>query len=485
MRFLAAPDAGCASWQHLAGHDPANGVDYHVVFISNLAHLCEFLDDVATTGAMAAADSSLVFFKRVAELGLIDLKPTFESKGWTSFGDFAYSCSSMQAADPEIFKAEVLVPLLGEDESRVPRVRRLYMQSYAVGAAELNAYANPNAAPALQTMHAVDRQAAHDRISERMVGFKVKDESDPSIALINRFSSFLSTGAVKYVEWFKCNTRTQEINSVDEEPGMKLMPDGSFVQKQQVVADADLRGELRWDLALRRRGVAMDIAGLCSFEAHQLWHEKLRESLLNEPPPGHRPVSYKQLENADRALFVFVAKKCSAGAGVQPPGTKTRFELAWTEGMFADEVRYLLIPLPAGTGLAASSTSISPAPAQSDASKELKKVQNQLRQAQEQLQAAKRRAENQGGRAGGGKGSNKRLRGAASGRGGNNPFAAMEAAGLLTKHKLDGTRFCFAYNLPEGCTHASPGQACPKGAHICARPGCQDKKHPHSAQSAH
>ena len=233
----------------------------------------------------------------------------------------------------------------------------------------------------------------------------------------------------------------------------------------------------------------MDIAGLCSFEAHQLWHEKLRETLLSEPPPGHRPVSYKQLENADRALFVFVAKRCSAGAGVQPPGTKTRFELAWTEGMFADEVRYLLIPLPSGAGPSAPSGAASPAgnvQSEPSTAKELKKVQNQLKQVQEQLQAAKRKAETQGGRSstsGGGKARYKQ--GKQRGNSGFNAMEVMKSHGLLTKHALDGTRFCFAFNLPEGCTHASPGQSCPRGAHICARPSCQDRKHPHSAQSSH
>ena len=62
---------------------------------------------------MAAADSSLVFFKRVAELGLGDLEGTFNAKGWTCFADFAFACSSMQAADPDIFKNEVLTPLVG------------------------------------------------------------------------------------------------------------------------------------------------------------------------------------------------------------------------------------------------------------------------------------------------------------------------------------------------------------------------------------
>ena len=363
-------------------------------------------------------------------------------------------------------------------------------QAYAIGAAELNAYTNPAAAPALHTMHAVDREAAHARISERMVGFQVKDESDPSHALINKFSAFLQTGTVKYLEWRKLNTRTQEINSVDEEPGLKLMPDGTFVQKPQTLPDADLRGELRWDLAMRRRGVAMDIAGLCSFEAHQLWHEKLREAFLGTPPPDYRPVTWKQLENADRALFVYVAKRCTSGTGVKPPNAKTSFELAWLDGMFAEEVRYLLTPLPGGSGPPASASLSSPSlvagnvQGEPAASKELKKVQNQLKHAQEQLQAAKRRAEKQAGA------GPKRPAGARGRRGPanaqpSNALEVMRSHGLVTKHGIDGTRFCFAFNLPEGCTLASPGQSCPKGAHICAKPGCQNKKHPHSAQSPH
>ena len=104
----------------------------------------------------------------------------------------------------------------------------------------------------------------------------------------------------------------------------------------------------------------------------------------------------------------------------------------------------------------------------------------------QQLQAAKRKAGTPGSgpSIGGGGGRAARPKAQRSARP-INALEVMKSHGLLTKHDRDGTRFCFAFNLPEGCTAASPGQACPKGAHICARPGCQDKKHPHSAQSPH
>ena len=41
---------------------------------------------------------------------------------------------------------------------------------------------------------------------------------------------------------------------------------------------------------------------------------------------------------------------------------------------------------------------------------------------------------------------------------------------------IDGARLCFAFNLPEGCSQASPGKSCSRGVHKCMKCGG-----PHSA----
>ena len=33
-------------------------------------------------------------------------------------------------------------------------------------------------------------------------------------------------------------------------------------------------------------------------------------------------------------------------------------------------------------------------------------------------------------------------------------------------------RLCWAFNLPNGCSAAKPGETCSKGLHVCAEPGC-------------
>ena len=64
------------------------------------------------------------------------------------------------------------------------------------------------------------------------------------------------------------------------------------------------------------------------------------------------------------------------------------------------------------------------------------------------------------------------------GRGPNVPSALIGKA-LETPQKK---RLCWAFNLPNGCSAAKPGEACSKGLHVCAEPGCF--KH-HSLQQHH
>ena len=61
-----------------------------------------------------------------------------------------------------------------------------------------------------------------------------------------------------------------------------------------------------------------------------------------------------------------------------------------------------------------------------------------------------------------GKGKSKKRRGP------NVPSALIGKA-LETPQKK---RLCWAFNLPNGCSAAKPGETCSKGLHVCAEPGC-------------
>ena len=170
---------------------------------------------------MAAVDSKFAFANRLAELGLGDLKPKFESNGWATFGDFAFATSDFQGKDPEKFEKEVVDKLLGDDKSRVPKLRRLFLQSYVLAAADLESTAHGSEKMTV-TLHTADRNVRLEALKARITGFEIVGPSEPSHALVDLFASILHSGAVRYVPWEKCGSRAAEVEMEPVDPGLKL-----------------------------------------------------------------------------------------------------------------------------------------------------------------------------------------------------------------------------------------------------------------------
>ena len=430
---------------------------------------------------MAAADSSSVFFARVAELGLGDLKGVFTAQGWTTFADFAFACSDFKGSDPALFKTEVITPLVGEETNRVSRIRRLFMQSYAIGAAEMERFANPTLDKPV-AMHPIDRTEALERVTKRMVGFQVSAESEPSHTLINRFTTFLSTGQVKHIPWEKRTARDQEVIEEDEVPGLKLNEEGHFVPATAKGPTVDVSGELRWDLAMRRSCVAMDVAGLCTFETATLWHEAMKAAYLSNPPMGYRRVSWTQLRNADQKLWQILASSCAGGCKAKPGETMTRFEAAYKEAISSTEVRHLLNPFQ-GNDSASSSTTRFSTPPSGDRPPEVQRLQNRLANAEAQIAGQKRRLDQgKGGGKGGGKDGGKDGKKNKRARGGAESLKSRYHKAGLAFNTMSGQPICYKYNL-DGCPAAQPGQKCHNGLHVCGRAQCQSAAMPHAAST--
>ena len=89
---------------------------------------------------MADLNSTRVFAKALAEMGLGSIAAAFETKGWTTHADFAYACG-VQPGQPEHdarFLEEVILPLTSDAHSALkPKLRRLFHESWTYQLAEL------------------------------------------------------------------------------------------------------------------------------------------------------------------------------------------------------------------------------------------------------------------------------------------------------------------------------------------------------------
>ena len=203
--------------------------------------------------------------------------------------------------------------------------------------------------------------------------------------------------------------------------------------------------ELEVSNAFKRRALAFDLVGVCTYDVMAAYHADLLDHLHTPPPPGYSAVSVQQILRADRAAFMFLAGRMTSlkrNALNQLP-----LDLQLPTVLIQPNVAFHLLPLSGGTSTSPSAAKASNPKKRSRSPRESQPVK--------------------------GKGVPKGRSGKS--RGPNIPAGFINKA-LETPQKR---RLCRAYNLPNGCSKAKAGESCSKGIHLCAEPGCFK---PHSLQ---
>ena len=119
---------------------------------------------------------------------------------------------------------------------------------------------------------------------------------------------------------------------------------------------ADVSTDLLLNLALRRRALACDIAGLCSYDAMHVWHETMLAEYLRTPPPTYNKVSLQQLKSADEEVWRICSDNCRQGVGKRLGDERSAFELAFNEATRDLCVRMRMMPTQWGSNSGASSS---------------------------------------------------------------------------------------------------------------------------------
>ena len=140
------------------------------------------------------------------------------------------------------------------------------------------------------------------KLKATISGFDIKGANNPSSELSDKMVTMLTRGFVKCVPWEKCTSREQDMMNEPEVKGLRITEAGLVLQDVAPEVSTDVSGELLFDYAHRRRALAAEIAGLCSFKTMNSWHETLKTYLLKKPAPGYRKISWSQLKAADQAL---------------------------------------------------------------------------------------------------------------------------------------------------------------------------------------
>ena len=251
-------------------------------------------------------DDAPTFSQRIAELELDSYMQNFKEMGVDTHRKFAYVTTYTPGADARVFAQEVVEPIAGKDARPgvVAGLRRLFIESYSMAVSDLKRKNEGVQDDVPRRLGAIELDSRRRRVEDRLTGLKLQGELDVSDRLIELCVAVWESKRLSYIPWSACTAQSTEIRGLKKQIEWDTDERGflkKVSQEQEEVADCSSDYKLR--LVLQRRGLAMEMADLLSYDLHEQLVEILFRALMKEPKTGKLKVSREQIMEADQEVF--------------------------------------------------------------------------------------------------------------------------------------------------------------------------------------
>ncbi|CAE7801527.1 SLC24A2 [Symbiodinium sp. CCMP2592] len=236
-------------------------------------------------------------------------------------------------------------PSVGQKSS----FRRLFHEAYAVTTSEMKMLVERTDESIPRKLSVPERSERFEVVSKRLVGLSIKNRLEPADSLVDSFVSQYEQDKLQFVPWEKLVSKEQEApTGAKREPFFSLDSTGKLRSETKVEVRADTSTELLLQLALQRRGIAMEMANILDYHRHHMWVERLLAARLDAPPSTHMQPTLDQCQQADRKLWQLLGEATRSGIQLKAGGRPldTIFEDTWQ----SPEVLHLLQPMPRAAG---------------------------------------------------------------------------------------------------------------------------------------
>jgi hypothetical protein len=397
-------------------------------------------------------ESKPFFTARARAVGLSDADiKSLEQAGVTTLAGMAFFCAYQPGTSDDSVLVSATSTALAQDPvpaATMVAMRRIHFESHAMYVADLKSKVMSTEDDTPKRMPNAERATRYLEQKQRLSGLVLEGELECSNSLLDSIMQQFDRDELKYLAISSCTSREQEMSGQKRDPKLALDSEGQLKLKQQPNdARADVSSDMKIKNALTRRGLGYDQAGLISFSTHARWIERIFSVMNRAAPDGYSQITVHQILESDKELWHRITDECRTTI-IPVPGLPRPLDLAIEKWMYSPEVSYYLMPMPSRSS--SSSTTTVPK----------KEVIDTI---------TKPKGKGRGGKGRGGKG-----------RGGKTSSPSTQMPAGCTNKTSDGRNLCFAYNSPVGCSYAKPGNACKRGVHICAKPGCGGR---HSAVS--
>ena len=465
-----------------------------------------------------ALDSTAVMRSKLQEFELGHLEAKFIEKNMNTLAKMAFSSAYIPGvSDDAMFQRDILQQLLdlqdAEQVKLIPQVRRLFYEAYTLSAFHLRMQIERKGDEAPRQLDNVERTERRNQFlqshGDRGPAYWEGDRK-ASDDLVDAYVHMWEARDVQYVPWSertsqkfmrdhaprKDKNRTMADFRLDD--SNRLMAFSSPTRPEDPLHQGDHDFALKWDRMMERNAMAVEMAHVMSFKAHESIRFFL-EAARTEDLADNRflPVSWDQVLSAEREIWRQLGEKLGRDVrgrpGMPPPADALLQEIFASKRItqilanamvvggkgqgkkrpLEDTVKGPKQPQPTGEQATGSGAGLS---------KSAKKRARAKAKVEERISAAATAASGRGGGRGGGRsggrGGGRGGKGDGRGRGGNKegkvrrtnvPF---QLVGHETANAA-GEPLCWAFNLKQNpCAGVNPGGRCKHGHHLCCRKGC-------------
>ena len=387
----------------------------------------------------AYAQSAASFEHRAAEIGLSSADiDAFKNQDIRNFNNLAFSVCSQpgQVDDRRLQELMDNVFVGGMSLGLQAAVRQLSYEALTVAVAAIRQRVEQSEDMPIRKLPAQERDERLRRLKVRITGFTIQGDHEPGYSLIDSYASMMEESTFRYIPLSKCISREQELHAFKADKKIVVMENQQLqVKDKNVELSADLSNELRVQLAITRRGLAMDVAGLITHAVYERVMREYMSHLTRPAPPGYKPADIAAVLRTDKELWTRAADQCRSNLRVEADGTLP-MDKAIEELYMSASVMFNLLPLPGPRGNKRSRDS-----SQSTDPKKRKKKKQPKKGDREQPDKLRTRVP-------------EGLRG----------FTGVNSA---------KQRVCFDFNLAHGCSNQtemdSKKPKCKKGFHECIK----------------
>eukprot|EP00435_Cladocopium_sp_Y103_P008521 s2383_g2.t1 len=313
----------------------------------------------------ATLDSEAAFIDRAEQMGVERwIINKFKAKKFATFGKLAFAFAyAPQNADDTPLK-NFLAVLLEEppSEDQLATLRRLFFEAHTMALTDVRhrAESTPDPSQATRKMPTAERVARQSAQEKRLGGIIFNPNTIPSNHLVDLFVEMVENGILTYVKPEACCSRAQEVELVRKDTTVStdatgLLKLGTKMSDPSCEANTEMKLRAAW----QRRSLAMDLAGLASFDVMESWVQFLFQQLLRDQPRGFSKISLQQILDCDRNLFVQASHKTMGKLAAGPDEDKPLDDVL-DKLKDSNEILQYLAPLPASRAHEAPSQPANP-----------------------------------------------------------------------------------------------------------------------------